>query len=208
MRRLQPMVYSPGRAARTRILTSMQADPPPGPPPLRVPPDWQPLEPLRLEGGRGSFVSGGPGDGRLRVAYFRRGGDGRLVGRAWFGPGALGPPGHAHGGAVAAVLDEAMGAAAWQAGLIGVAASLTTDFRRMLPLGTDAVLEAWVEDHQGRKVRTAGRLAGEDGTVYAEARALFVRLDPERDRAMLERVAYAMRRDVEDLITALRAGPR
>jgi acyl-coenzyme A thioesterase PaaI-like protein len=180
---------------------------PPGPPPLRVPPDWQPLEPLRIEGGRGSFVSGEPGNPRLRVAYFRRGDD-RLVGRAWFGPGALGPPGHAHGGAVAAVLDEAMGAAAWQAGLIGVAASLTTDFRRMLPLGTDTVLEAWVEEHQGRKVRTAGRLTGEDGTVFAEARALFVRLDPERDRVILERVAYAMRRDVEELVAALRAGPR
>ena len=179
----------------------------PGPPPLRVPADWQPLEPLRLEGGRGSFVSGEPGNERLRVAYYRRG-DGRLVGRAWFGPGALGPPGHAHGGAVAAVLDEAMGAAAWQAGLIGVAARLATDFRNMLPLGTDALFEAWVEEHEGRKVRTAGRLTGEDGTVYAEARALFVRLDPDRDRAILERVAHAMRRDVEELLAALRAATR
>jgi acyl-coenzyme A thioesterase PaaI-like protein len=177
------------------------------PPPLSVPDDWQPLEPLRIEGGRGSFVSGEAGNPRLRVAYFRRG-DGRLVGRAWFGPGALGPPGHAHGGAIAAVLDEAMGAAAWQAGLIGVAASLGTDFRRMLPLGTDAVLEAWVEEHHGRKVHTAGRLTGDDGTLFAEARALFVRLDPERDRGMLERVAHALGRDVEDVLAALRAGPR
>jgi acyl-coenzyme A thioesterase PaaI-like protein len=179
----------------------------PEPPPLSVPADWQPLEPLRIEGGRGSFVSGEPGNERLRVAYFRRG-DGRLVGRAWFGPGALGPPGHAHGGAVAAVLDEAMGAAAWQAGLIGVAASLATEFRRMLPLGTDAMFEAWVEEHQGRKVHTAGRLTGEDGTLYAEARALFVRLDPERDRAMLQRVASAMGRDLEEVLAALRAGAR
>jgi len=175
------------------------------PPPLRTPADWQPLEPLRIEGGRGSFVTDEPGNDRLRVAYFRRG-DGRLVGRAWFGPGAMGPPGHAHGGAIAAVLDEAMGAAAWMAGLIGVAAHLATDFRRMLPLGTDALLEAWVVEHAGRKVRTGAALRGEDGTLYAEASALFVRLDPDRDRAMLERVAEATGRDLEAVLAALR-GP-
>ena len=38
-----------------------------------------------------------------------------------------------------------------------VAVQLDTSFRRMLPLGTDALLEAWVESVDGRKVRTAGR---------------------------------------------------
>src|SRR5204863_9937733 len=137
------------------------------------------------EAGRGSFVSGDPGGERLRVAYFRRQGDGRLVGRAWFGPGAAGPPGHAHGGSIAAVLDEAMGAAAWMAGHIAVAGHLATDFRAMLPLGTDATFEAWVERREGRKVWTAGTLGGAGGTLYAQASALFIRLDPERDRDLL-----------------------
>src|ERR1700709_466682 len=91
-------------------------------PPEVVPePGWAPIDPLRLEGGRGAFVSGEPegerlrgrdfwgggegvrgffasgerGGDRLRVRYFWRGGDRPLVGRAWFGPGAEGPPGHA-----------------------------------------------------------------------------------------------------------------
>ncbi|HXT52702.1 MAG TPA: PaaI family thioesterase, partial [Thermoanaerobaculia bacterium] len=97
------------------------------PPPVRPEPGWKALDPFRIEGGRGSFVSGDPVGDTLRVAYFRREGDGRLMGRAWFGPGTAGPPGHAHGGAMAAVLDEAMGAAAWMAGHIAVAAHLATD---------------------------------------------------------------------------------
>ncbi len=178
------------------------------PPPVRAEPGWQPLDPFRIEGGRGSFVSGDPEGDTLRVAYFRRESDGRLVGRAWFGPGTAGPPGHAHGGSMAAVLDEAMGAAAWMAGHIAVAVHLETEFRAMLPLGTDATLEAWVERREGRKVWTAGNLRGDDGTLYADARALFLRLDADKDRALLERAAAAMHRDVEEVLAAVRASAR
>lgn len=157
-------------------------------------PGWRPIEPPRLERGSlgsRSFVSGDPQGDRLRVRYFWRGGERPLVGRAWFGPGAEGPPGYAHGGSMAAVLDEAMGAAAWTAGHKVVAVQLDTSFRRMLPLGTDALLEAWVESVEGRKVRTAGRLVGEAGEVFAEARALFVTLDAERFGVMLEKAEAA-----------------
>jgi acyl-coenzyme A thioesterase PaaI-like protein len=174
-------------------------------PPLVPPADWEAVEPLRLEGGRGSFVSGDPLGDTLRVAYFRRAGDRTLVGRAWFGPGTAGPPGHAHGGAMAAVLDEAMGAAAWMAGHIAVAAHLETDFRALLPLGTDALLEARVERRLGRKVWTSGALRGDDGTLYAEATALFLRLDPERDRGLLVRAAGLLGVAEETLLERLRA---
>ncbi|HXO18924.1 MAG TPA: PaaI family thioesterase [Thermoanaerobaculia bacterium] len=155
-------------------------------------PGWTPVEPPRLEGGRGSFVSGNPEGDRLRVRYFRRDDPRPLVGRAWFGPGAAGPPGHAHGGSMAAVLDEAMGAAAWMAGHVVVAVQLDTSFRRMLPLGTDTLLEAWVERVEGRKVWTRGRLLDERGAPFAEAQALFVTLDPERFGPLLEKVAFAL----------------
>lgn len=144
-------------------------------------PDWLPADPLNLEAsGRRSFVSGGHAGDRLRVAYFRRAGRPGLVGRAWFGPGAEGPPGHAHGGSIAAVLDEAMGSSAWQDGYPVVAAKLVTDFRNMLPLSTDARFEARVERVEGRKVWAVGRLYGDDGTVFCEAQGLFILLPPER----------------------------
>jgi acyl-coenzyme A thioesterase PaaI-like protein len=162
---------------------------------------WEPIDPLRLEGGRGSFVSGDPEGDRLRVRYFWRQDDRRLVGRAWFGPGAEGPPGHAHGGSMAAVLDEAMGAAAWTAGHRVVAVQLDTSFRRMLPLGTDARLEAWVEAVDGRKVRTAGRLLDDPGVVFAEATAIFLELDPEKFGALLEQVEAAIGEPVDPALT-------
>lgn len=166
-------------------------------------PGWTPVDPLRLEGGRGSFVSGDPEGGRLRVRYYRRARDGRLVGRAWFGPGAQGPPGHAHGGSMAAVLDEAMGAAAWMDGHLVVAVRLGTSFQRMLPLGTDALLEAWVERVDGRKVWTLGRLLDTDGEPFAEADALFVKLDPTRFMPLIEKAAAALHVSVDELLRTL-----
>jgi acyl-coenzyme A thioesterase PaaI-like protein len=176
-----------------------------GPPEVVPEAGWTPIDPFRLEGGAGSFVTGdAQGQSRLRVRYFLRSGDGRLVGRAWFGPGAQGPPGHAHGGAIAAVLDEAMGAAAWVAGHIAVAARLDTNFQRMVPLGTDATLEAWVEREEGRKIWTAGRLLDGDGEPFAAAGGLFIELSPERFRPLLEQAAASLGVDPEQLLTAAR----
>ncbi len=164
---------------------------------------WIPAKPFRLEGGRASFVSGEPEGDRLRVRYFRRESDGRLVGRAWFGPGAQGPPGHAHGGSIAAVLDEAMGAAAWQEGHLVVAVQLNTSFRKMMPLDTDALLEAWVEGVDGKKVRTHGRLLDAGGEPFAEADGIFVEIDRERFRPMLEKAAAELGVSVEELLARL-----
>jgi acyl-coenzyme A thioesterase PaaI-like protein len=166
---------------------------------------WTPIEPFRIEGGSGSFVTGDAQGNRLRVRYFLRDADGRLVGRAWFGAGAQGPPGHAHGGSIAAVLDEAMGAAAWVAGHLAVAARLDTSFQRMLPLGTDATLEGWVEREEGRKIWTAGRLLDGGGKPFASATGLFIELPPDRFRPLLDRAAAAAGVDPEQL---LRGGRR
>jgi acyl-coenzyme A thioesterase PaaI-like protein len=165
-------------------------------------PGWTPIEPFRLEGGAGSFVTGNAEGDRLRVRYFQRSGDHHLMGRAWFGPGAQGPPGHAHGGAIAAVLDEAMGAAAWVAGHIAVAARLDTSFQRMVPLGTDATLEAWVEREEGRKIWTTGRLLDGAGEPFALASGLFIDLPPERFQPLLQKAAAALGIDPEQLLKA------
>jgi acyl-coenzyme A thioesterase PaaI-like protein len=149
-------------------------------PPQVVPDaDWTPCEPFRpylQDESHESFVSPGASGGRLRVAYFRRAGSGSLVGRAWFGPETEGPPGHAHGGAVAAAMDEALGAVAYMEGHPVVVARLTVDFRAMVPVGTDATFETWVERIDGRKVHTRGRLASPAGGLLAEGHAICVKL--------------------------------
>jgi len=145
----------------------------PMPPDLSLPPGWLPLEPAPDR----SFVSGEPDGQRIRIRY---GTDerGRAAARVWFGPGTVGPPGHVHGGAIAAALDETMGVAAWVAGHPVVAGRLAVDFRRMVPLGTVLSVLTEVEPIAGRKVRVTARL-GDDGTAHAEAEAVFVQLTLE-----------------------------
>jgi acyl-coenzyme A thioesterase PaaI-like protein len=149
---------------------------------------WVSVEPFpSLEGTR-SFVSGYAEVGRLRVAYFRRTSDGAVVGRAWFGAKAEGPPGHVHGGAVAAVLDEAMGAAAWLAGHVVMAARLTVNFRRMVPLGSDVLFETGLGGREGRKVITHARLYLPGGDTLADAEGLFIELQEAQLDAIRHRL--------------------
>jgi acyl-coenzyme A thioesterase PaaI-like protein len=166
-------------------------------PPVNPPPDWRPCEPFpkHVETDN-TFVSGGPRGARLRVAYFRRAADERLVGRAWFGPETEGPPGHAHGGSVASVLDEALGAAAWADGHPVVVARLEVDFRLMVPLGTDATFVAWVEAIEGRKIITRAELTNEAGELLARGNALCVTLGS--DHLELFQTTLSQRRPARD----------
>ncbi|MCP4605516.1 MAG: PaaI family thioesterase [Proteobacteria bacterium] len=127
-----------------------------------------------------SFVSYNPEGDRLRIRYFYRDSDKPFVGRVWFGPGAEGPPRHAHGGAMAAVLDEATGSAAWAAGHFVLSGELTIKFIRPLPLGTVVTVEAWVDEVKGRKVVSRGHLLGEDGKPYCKGKNLLIELEPSQ----------------------------
>ena len=138
---------------------------------------WEPLELLEGLDAPSTFVSGPGNETRLQVRYFRRESDSMLVGKAWFGPGAEGPPGMVHGGAMAAVLDEGMGVAAWLSGHKGVAAKITVYFREMLPLSTVATIKAWINHTEGRKIVMKGHLIGPDGQVYSESEGLYIQVD-------------------------------
>ena len=131
-----------------------------------------------------SYVSGEPEGDRIRTRYFWRSPEGVMVVRAWFGPGTKGPPGHAHGGSITALLDEVMGACAWHSGHKVLAARLTVHFRRPLPLGSIVMVEGWIERASGRKIITMSHLKNKDGQVVADADGLFLELDPE----MLEKL--------------------
>jgi hypothetical protein len=138
-------------------------------------PGWQPLPMPRQFGDGRSFVSGEPDGDRLRVHYYKRQADGALMAKVWFGLGAEGPPGHAHGGSMAAVLDEAMGFAAWVAGKPVVAASITIHFRKRLPLGRVLIVETLITSVAESKVQTTGRIFDpESGRVFCEGEGLFI----------------------------------
>jgi acyl-coenzyme A thioesterase PaaI-like protein len=132
-----------------------------------------------------TFVSGANDSDRLRVRYYLRASDQRVVGKAWFGPGAQGPPGHAHGGSISALLDEAMGLACWMAGHTVVAAKLTITFIEMLPLGQEIVFEAWVKNVDGRKIVARSLLHHPDGNLYGKGSGLFIVIDAEKFKRLL-----------------------
>ena len=123
-----------------------------------------------------SYVSGEPEGDRIRTRYYWRKREGVMVVRAWFGPGTKGPPGHAHGGSITALLDEVMGASAWRSGHKVLAARLTIHFRRPLPLGSQVLVEGWIERVSGRKVITMAHMKDLEGRVVADSEGLFLEL--------------------------------
>jgi len=99
-----------------------------------------------------------------------------------------GPPGHAHGGASAALIDEAMGAAVWQAGHMVVAANLTLDYRHPLPLGVKVKIVGQVAEVEAHKIHARGEIRLPNGQIavvgrgiFVEAKHLFEPLAGERD---------------------------
>lgn len=85
-----------------------------------------------------------------------------------------GPPGYAHGGALATLLDEAMGAAVWYAGHRVLAVHLSFDYKYPVPLGAEVTVSGSVERREGRKVYTSGTIALADGRAAVSGSGIFV----------------------------------
>jgi len=151
------------------------------PPDLSGEEGWEEFDAPSLVGKSLRFVSGDPEGERFRVKYYRDS-DGDLKARIWFGPETEGPPGHAHGGSIAAVMDEVLGLVAWAAGYPIVVGTLSIRFRSMLPLEKVVTVEGKVIAVEGRKVRVEGRIYCRK-TVYAEAECLCVVIRGEGSRS-------------------------
>ena len=92
-----------------------------------------------------------------------------------------GAPYYAHGGAVAAVLDDACGYVSYLVLRIFVTAHLEVDYRRPVLLGHEYQVRARCVGIEGRKVHLAADLLdGEE--LVAESRGLFVVVDIEHFR--------------------------
>ncbi len=85
--------------------------------------------------------------------------------------------GVAHGGILSALLDEAMAQCLRGRGIAAMTIRLEVRFRAPLAVGRAAIVEGRIESEGGRGIRmTAGILDAEDGTVYAEANGVCVRV--------------------------------
>src|SRR5919197_6535985 len=99
--------------------------------------------------------------------------EGGVAGRFFVKQDHQGPPGYAHGGVIAAALDEAMALLLHGEGRYTLTGSLAVELKAPAPVGTFVELEADVEAVEGRTVRLAATASG-DGAVLATARGLFV----------------------------------
>jgi acyl-coenzyme A thioesterase PaaI-like protein len=104
--------------------------------------------------------------------------DGResVVGTVTFGPQYEGPPGHVHGGYVAAAFDEVLGMAQSLGGKPGMTGALNVRYLKPTPLRTPLLLAGWVERVEGRKIFCRGTVHVGD-RLCAEADAIFVSVD-------------------------------
>lgn len=100
-------------------------------------------------------------------------------GTVTFGAAYEGPPGHLHGGFVAAAFDEVLGFAQSMTGHPGMTGTLVVRYRRPTPLHTELRLEARVVRVEGRKIFTEGRMFAGD-VLTAEAEGIFVSIDFSR----------------------------
>jgi acyl-coenzyme A thioesterase PaaI-like protein len=134
--------------------------------------DWTPFDAASLVGSSLRFVSGDPEGNRFRVRYYLDAAR-HLKARVWFGPETEGPPGHAHGGSMAAIMDEVLGLAAWAGGHSIVVGNLNVSFRNLLPLQKVVTVETKIVSVEGRKVMVHGRIYC-DKTNYAVGECLCI----------------------------------
>lgn len=93
-----------------------------------------------------------------------------------FGHAYEGPPGHVHGGIVAAAFDELLGATQAMSGSPGMTANLVVNYRAPTPLHVPLHFESTLDSVEGRKIRTSGRLFNGD-SLCAESTGLFISID-------------------------------
>ncbi len=85
-----------------------------------------------------------------------------------------GPPNHAHGGASAALLDEAMGFAAWVTGYKIVSVNLNINYLKPIPLGVPIRIHGKIQNKDGRKIFAKGEISFENGEIAVEGTSILI----------------------------------
>ena len=100
-----------------------------------------------------------------------------VVGRFFVKQDHQGPPGYAHGGIIATALDEAMALAVHDEGTLALTGRLEIDLRAPAPVGGFLRVDATIDRREEARLELSARArtVGEERTLVAEARGVFVR---------------------------------
>jgi uncharacterized protein (TIGR00369 family) len=91
-----------------------------------------------------------------------------------------GPPGHAHGGIIATILDEAMGKVNKLRSVIAVTKTMEVEYLKLVPLRKSLIAEGRERSVRGRKHVNEARILNDKGEVLAQSRGLFIAIDPAK----------------------------
>lgn len=91
-----------------------------------------------------------------------------------------GPPGHAHGGIIATILDEAMGKANRLRSRIALTRRIEVDYLRPVPLRQRLTVEGRVNIVRGRTLYNSAELRNAEGVLLARSRGKFITIDAEK----------------------------
>lgn len=128
------------------------------------------------------FVCGGQNPRGMGVTWFVQE-DHSIYAEPVLEEAQQGPPNLAHGGALAALLDEAMGAAVWRASHRAAAVNININYHVPVPLGVKIEITGRVLEVKVKRISTVGEIRLPDGTLavsgmgtYVEAPQLFTEL--------------------------------
>lgn len=90
-----------------------------------------------------------------------------------------GPPGHAHGGIIATLLDEAMSKANRAREVVAMTRALDVQYLRPVPLGEPLILTARHVSTAGRRHHICSALTDASGQTLATGTGVFVTVPPD-----------------------------
>jgi uncharacterized protein (TIGR00369 family) len=88
-----------------------------------------------------------------------------------------GPPGHAHGGIIAVVLDEAMGKINKLSNVIALTKAMSVEYLKPVPLGQPLTVTSRAQGINGREHTNVAEISNQAGEVLARSSGLFVAVD-------------------------------
>jgi len=91
-----------------------------------------------------------------------------------------GPPGHAHGGIIATILDEAMGKVNKLRNVVALTKEMDIEYLKPVPLGKRLTVRGFEKQVEGRRHTNIAEILNPEGEVLARSTGTFIAIDPEK----------------------------
>jgi uncharacterized protein (TIGR00369 family) len=98
-----------------------------------------------------------------------------------------GPPGHAHGGIIATILDEAMGKVNKLRRVVALTREMRIQYVKPVPLDQPLTVTSREQKVEGREHTNVAEITDAEGRLLARSTGVFVAVDPARMASMLSR---------------------